>query len=48
MWLKSLVEVVLVCSCDEMLDNFQSMNNNYIIVLLSACFQLESQINKYK
>ena len=47
MWLNGLVEVVLICSRDDMLDNFQSMNNDDI-VLLFACFQLESQINKYK
>ena len=47
MWLKGLVEVDSLCSRDDMLDNFQSMNNNDI-VLLFACFQMESQINKYK
>ena len=47
MWLKGFVEVVSNSSRDDMLDNFQSMNSNDI-VLLFACFQLESQINKYK
>ena len=47
MWPKGFREVVSICSRDDMLDNFQSMNNNDI-VLLFACFQLESQINKYK
>ena len=47
MWLKGLVEVVSNCSRDDMLDNFQSMNNKDI-VLLFACCQLESQINDYK
>ena len=41
MWLKGLVEVVSICSRDDMLDTFQSMNNNDIL-LLFACFQLES------
>ena len=45
MWFKGLVEVVSICSRDEMLDNFQSMNNNDI-VLLFVRFQLNKcQIN---
>ena len=46
MWFKGLVEVVSICSRDEMLDNFQSMNNNDI-VLLFVRFQLNKcQINR--
>ena len=40
MWLKDLVEVVSICSREDMLDNFQSMNNNDIVLLFS-CFQVK-------